>query len=449
MIGLPFSRRRESRIVYAVFVIYLFFRLYFFDYESVPKKRRIEEVPLNCDPIINGTENERVLSKAKQWDYHFNWIEDEMFTSKNICEVIHKYYKFADNPISEEEENYPLSFGLVVYKNIVQVILQLSIFYQPQHLFCITVDEASSTNYKNAMRKLPSCFPNMKVAIGEKSEWGSFGILKNVYSCFDYLTKADHDWKYYQYLSGTDLPLRTNLEMVRIFKALNGSINTDVEEFEVDRYKNMEGVLPPVPVYKSSMSVLVPREAANFIVKNHRVRRLLQYLKATWIPDESFWTSVAGSPKILPVPGSFRARDIFWLRKHFRLRAPEKNTVDYVGTSYIGRYQVWAWQKECYGKLKDWSCVFGVGDIEEVVTRPEMIAHKLYIDFEPAGMMCLFKEIRRREHLAENFDASSYAKMPTVEMHQGRAISQLTHPNWIMRNSFYNPENEDDDKLEL
>lgn len=76
--------------------------------------------------------------------------------------------------------------------------------------------------------------------IGEPSQWGSFGILKNVYTCFNWLSKSKQKWKYYQYLSGTDLPIRTNLEMVRIFKALNGSMNTDVSTFEVDRYKNME-----------------------------------------------------------------------------------------------------------------------------------------------------------------------------------------------------------------
>ena len=44
----------------------------------------------------------------------------------------------------------------------------------------------------------------------------------------------------FQYLSGSDLPVRTNLEMVRVMKALNGSINSDVDVFDTDRYKNME-----------------------------------------------------------------------------------------------------------------------------------------------------------------------------------------------------------------
>jgi hypothetical protein len=41
----------------------------------------------------------------------------------------------------------------------------------------------------------------------------------------------------FQYLSGVDLPLKTNLEMVRIFKQLNGTINAEVTKFQPERLK--------------------------------------------------------------------------------------------------------------------------------------------------------------------------------------------------------------------
>ncbi|PIC47120.1 hypothetical protein B9Z55_006578 [Caenorhabditis nigoni] len=438
----------QRKVLYSCFGIYIVLRLIFVDYAAIPEKRKLEEIPLECDSVINGTENPRLISRAKQWGWHYDWVENEIFTAKNVCTVIEKYFNFSREPMSIEEEKYPLAYGLVVYKTIVQVMMQLSLFYQPQHLFCITVDNQSPDQYKAVIQALPECFPNMKVFIGEPSDWGSFGILSNVYTCFNWLAEAKHNWKYYQYLSGTDLPIRTNLEMVRIFKAMNGSINTDVSTFEVDRYKNMEGVLPPMPIYKSSMSVVVPREAADFLIISPRVQKLLKYLSKTWIPDESFWSTVLGSPALLPVPGSFRVRDILWLRKNFKLRPPYENTVDSIGTSYIGRYQVWGWQKECFGKVKDFSCVFGVGDIEEIMTRPELVAHKLYLEYQPAGFMCMFKELRKRSLSpdADKFSAKSYSEMPSVELFKGKAITQLTNPHWLVRDSFYNPSLEDFDK---
>ncbi|KAK5971268.1 Core-2/I-Branching enzyme [Trichostrongylus colubriformis] len=241
--------------------------------------------------------------------------------------------------------------------------------------------------------------------------------------------------------------------MVRIMNALNGSINTDVEEFEIDRYRMMEGIHPPVPLYKSAMSVAVPRRAANFMAKSRKVKALLTYLNETWVPDESFWTSVAGNAvcksnnveyichicfrTVIRAPGSFRARDILWLRKHLTMSPTNYQRVDHVGTSYIGRYQVWEWQKPCRGRIASWSCVFGVYDMWEVSRRPELVAHKLYLDQEPAAYLCLLKEIRRRSYNPIDFDATSYAEMPTVELSNGKRITELKHPDWLMRSSFY------------
>ena len=40
---------------------------------------------------------------------------------------------------------------------------------------------------------------------------------------------------FFQYLSGSDLPLKTNFEMVRIFKQLKGTANAEVTEFDQRR----------------------------------------------------------------------------------------------------------------------------------------------------------------------------------------------------------------------
>ncbi|KAK6033442.1 Core-2/I-Branching enzyme [Ostertagia ostertagi] len=367
----------------------------------------VETINLNCDTVFNGGPD---LIKYKRWTFKYSAIEKDLYESADTCDTIRRYFIFEDAPLSEEEANYPLAYGFLIYKDIVQVMLELSIFYHPQNAYCIMVDQGASREFKNFITKLPSCFNNTATF----------------------------------YLSGADLPLRTNLEMVRIMNALNGSINTDVEEFEIDRYRMMEvvlcidnGIHPPVPLYKSAMSVAIPRKAANFMSKSKKVKALLTYLNETWVPDESFWTTVAGNAVLIRAPGSFRARDILWLRKHLTMTPTNYQSVEHVGTSYIGRYQVWEWQKPCGGRIASWSCVFGVRDMKEVVRRPELVAHKLYLDQEPAAYLCLLKEIRRRSYSPTDFDATSYAEMPTVELSNGKRITELKHPDWLMRSSFY------------
>ncbi|PAV85971.1 hypothetical protein WR25_26543 [Diploscapter pachys] len=353
------------------------------------------------------------MDKSRKWAFHYDWIEEEIFKSKNICQTIDKYFFFEKEPLSLEEAEFPLAYGLVVYRNIVQVFLELSIFYYPQNAYCVVVDANTNNLYKNAMMGINDCFPNIKVFVGNQSNWGTMGILDNVFTCFSYLARLDHPWKYYQYLSGVDLPLRTNLEMVRVMKALNGSINSDVDVFDTDRYRNMEGVVAPLPLYKSCMSVAIPRPAANYMLTSRKVHELMRYLSSTWVPDESFWATLAGSPALLPMPGSFRARDVIWMRRNMQLDPPEENTVDSIGTSYIMRYQVWEWQKACMGKITSWSCVYGVRD--------------------------MYEEIRRRSYESTDFNAKSYSEIPIVEMFKGKPLTELTHPSWLMRSSFYLP----------
>lgn len=93
--------------------------------------------------------------------------------------------------------------------------------------------------------------------------------------CFQHLTFSKHPWRYYQYYSGFDLPLKTNLQMVRIFKQLNGSVIGEATlGGRLRTYKriNNDTILP---IRKASMGVLISREAANDALKNATNHRII------------------------------------------------------------------------------------------------------------------------------------------------------------------------------
>ena len=52
---------------------------------------------------------------------------------------------------------------------------------------------------------------------------------------------------------------------------------------------------PPMPIWKSSMSALIPRQAANFIVDSLLTMKLIRWLEPSGCPDESFWATVTGN----------------------------------------------------------------------------------------------------------------------------------------------------------
>ncbi|KAK0401889.1 hypothetical protein QR680_016032 [Steinernema hermaphroditum] len=216
---------------------------------------------------------------------------------------------------------------------------------------------------------LGSCFSNIFVMITPAVTWCGFSVLQGVYSCVEYLAKLPDDWKYYQYLSGVDLPLKTNLEMVRIFKQLNGSFNSGIYDLEESRRQN--GKPSPLPLWKSSLSATFSRESAHFMLKSRLVQQTYKYLRSTFCPDETFWTTIAG---------------IF---------AQE-------------------------------SCVYGVRDLTTLINRPELVAHKFYMEYQPAAYFCLYEKVRKRA-LDRNFkfDVSAYGELPGPKLLSGTPFEKV------------------------
>ncbi|KIH52268.1 Core-2/I-Branching enzyme [Ancylostoma duodenale] len=144
----------------------------------------------------------------------------------------------------------------------------LSAIYQPQNQFCIAVDANSDEKFWRIITELARCYPNIQTFRAKKIEWCSFEIIEAIFECVVRLSNSTVQWKYIQILSGVDAPLKTNLEMVRIFKALNGSFNTEVLPFKLSRLQGKRVENSPLPPFKSSLSAVFSREAADFMSNN-------------------------------------------------------------------------------------------------------------------------------------------------------------------------------------
>ncbi|CAJ0573847.1 unnamed protein product, partial [Mesorhabditis spiculigera] len=295
----------------------------------------------------------------------------------------------TERPLSREEADFPLAYGLVVYKNIMQVLHMLSAFYQPQNLYCIAMDGHANETFKTLMRNVGGCFSNIHIIEIPRIGWGEYGIVTAVWSCLKYAAASQNQWKYYQYLSGVDVPLKTNLEMVRIFKALNGSMNMEFIEFQPGR------------------------------LNGRKVAKYLRFLNGTSIPDEALWATLGGNPKVLPYRGSIPSSDFLGLKRaaaeaHQRLLREAENSSE---KAHI--------RGEFYPTAS-----FDTPN-RYYVSRPELVAHKLYIDYEPATFFCLLKEHQKRTYLPRPFNASRYSELPQVEYLRGVPLDKLTHPYFI------------------
>lgn len=77
------------------------------------------------------------------------------------------------------------------------------------------------------------------------------------------------------------------------------------------------------------------------------------------------------------------------------------------------------------GKFVSGSCVFGVGDIAMLMQRPHLVAHKFYLNFEPAAYFCVYQKVRERSSQnIEEFDAKRYGYLPGPRLSRGESVER-------------------------
>lgn len=130
--------------------------------------------------------------------------------------------------LSKEEQEFPIAYSILMYKDVEQVERLLRAIYRPQNVYCLHVDKKTSYKIFAAMKRILRCFSNVFMAPKRISVvWGEMTVLEPEIICMNELWKRNKKWKYFINLTGQEFPLKTNYELVKILKVYNGS--NDVE----------------------------------------------------------------------------------------------------------------------------------------------------------------------------------------------------------------------------
>lgn len=399
----------------------------------------------NCQLILAGHEPE-----ICRWvTYHRSIPTDQEFLGviKKNRSITDQYPRSAN---SLEEEEYPIAFSISIHKNVYQFENLLRLIYWPQNLYCIHVDRRAPPEVKMAVELLIANFSNVFLTRSEPVYWAGFGVLRAVLNCMnDTLIRYGNQnrWKYFINLSGMDFPLKTNLELVRILKLLNGS--NDVEfayEFQFSRYWfSYRSILdsnghpythvpethkskPPPPhrlkVYKGNLAAALSRDFVEYLFKNQVSLDFIDWLRDTDTADEHLWATLNYN-RLAKAPGSFPAEC--------------HNSTDQL--EHISRYAVWRGtsgkpNKHCSGRYVRDVCIFGVKDVK-YLTRPgsrkELFANKFYMDYQSAAFACMQEWFRwKTKNGILQVDEQFYTGLPNVVFQRRRALldaSQLCE-NW-------------------
>ncbi|VDO92104.1 unnamed protein product, partial [Heligmosomoides polygyrus] len=227
------------------------------------------------NPEINRRDERRIFmgdeveaAKAKRLRFNGSEIVEAIVDSKNRCDLFRRLFDFFPT-LSKEERQFPLAYAMLVHKDLVQVLMLLSAVYQPQNQFCVAVDGKADQKFWMAINELSNCYPNIAVVVSSKEVF--YNLLLRISPSLTYSLYLKRNGCLSKILSGVDAPLKTNLEMVRILTALNGSFNTEISPFERYRLRRKRSKDSPLPLVKSSLSAAFSRESANFMT-NSEVR---------------------------------------------------------------------------------------------------------------------------------------------------------------------------------
>ncbi|BFZ25620.1 hypothetical protein BsWGS_28659 [Bradybaena similaris] len=363
---------------------------------------KVKEV--NCMDFFSSSKNGFKNVNRSTRDIGISISETEYVDLASECSRFHSKRGYIMSSLTKEEEDFPLAFSMVVYKDIEMVERLLRAIYRPQNYYCVHVDRKTPNTFYSALSAIVRCFPNVFILANRIDVvWGKYSVLEPELLCMAELWKYSK-WKYFINLTGQEFPLKTNFELVRILKAYNGAVDVSTmrKRINLQRWKNStapRGLL----TMKGPVHIVVHREFVDYVLHNDTASALLHWTKSTLIPDETFFATLNANPQ-LGIKGTYTGD-------------PELTKT----RPFIARYKIRQWMDNasCAGEYLRGVCILTTGDLPRLGKAHEMFANKFFLHQDRLVIGCLeekiFNDTRDEFTGAKTFDTSYYSQLDFVK----------------------------------
>ncbi|CAF4219267.1 unnamed protein product, partial [Rotaria sp. Silwood2] len=337
--------------------------------------------------------------------YNITYEQCHIYRSERFNESFH----LEDTSINRQ---FPLAFNILMYENVEQFERLLRIIYRPQNFYCIHVDSDASLNVFEGVKSIVQCFSNVFLSSKrEKVLYATFSRLQADLNCMQDLIKYP-SWKYLLNIANTELPLKTNSELVKILSIYRGYndiegrwktriisrtkyvwkiINTTSTSYLSHLRQTNENKKPPpgnIEIVKGSAYGAFSRAFIEFIQTSSIAKELLDWSRDTLTPDEHYWAT---------------------LNYNTHLHPPGAKTDP---TAWTARFVIWG-KRECHGPVVHGICILSTADLPTLYNRHELFANKFHLNDDPIVYQCLEELLVNRSKVNLLLkDAAFYRRMP-------------------------------------
>ncbi|KAH9514857.1 Beta-1,3-galactosyl-O-glycosyl-glycoprotein beta-1,6-N-acetylglucosaminyltransferase [Bulinus truncatus] len=372
---------------------------------SLDEMNDVFQVPeVNCRKLLTGDYDEMNNAKKIIQTMNRNFMSENSYLNLTTdCEHFQRLRGYVMCPLTLEEKNFTIAFSMLVYKDVEMVERLLRSIYRPQNYYCIHVDKKSDEQFMKAISAIASCFQNIFVPSERVDvQWGKFSVLEPELICMKRLWRYKK-WKYFINLTGQEFTLKTNWELVQILKAYNGANDLEgtIKRADKERWKSS----PPhnITAVKGSVHIVVNRDFVDYILHNQTAKDLLDWVKTTSVPDETFFSTLNHNPQ-LAIRGSYRG-------------IPETEFNTSMVKPFLTRFKNWEGQP-CAGRFVREICILTTGDLPILGKAKHLFANKFFLREDPIVIGCLeemiFNNTRDEFKGDKQFNSTYYSQLGFV-----------------------------------
>jgi len=322
-----------------------------FNNASLEENKAFTLFNLQHKPNLSGFLNFSTEFQKSDFEQVKN-VKNSEISSKSkasTCTKFLKSRKYFTKPLSTEEANFPIAYSIVIHKNLEMFERQFRAIYQPQNFYCIHLDAKSSPQFQQQIKNFVSCFGDnvIEPQRHEKVYYAHYSRVMADMHCLYALEKFNY--KYVFNLCGQDFPIKTNLEIIRDLKSLNGRdecesvditstgklgrvlkgfrLNSSVENYgdtlvrdeKFDKPWTKFGPLGrDTGLFAGSAYFLLSKKSVEFIQNDKTVREFFTWSYYSWSPDEHIWATLF---RYAPLPGSVSSHEKYEMNEaHARTR---------------------------------------------------------------------------------------------------------------------------------